>query len=164
MPCHLDHTESKSVPIIVLCPTLWVREKREPFQIKITKGRTISYSKSTMCVTTFSRITQVLIINQSTWETPGFKEYHRRLQLFVLLYIEGGSYISEDEDSWEFVVLWAVPWVGRIFFTLMSIQLRKEEAEGITDVGVPSGRLLISLQFLSFSRKSANEAKVRLRQ
>lgn len=42
---------------------------------------------------------------QSTWDTPGFKEYHRRLQLFVLLYIEGGSYINEDEDAWEFMVL-----------------------------------------------------------
>ena len=42
---------------------------------------------------------------KSTWDTPGFKEYHRRLQLFVLLYIEGGSYINEDEDGWEFMVL-----------------------------------------------------------
>ncbi|KAI9056961.1 histone acetyltransferase type B [Trametes sanguinea] len=41
-----------------------------------------------------------------TWQTPGFREFHRRMQLFVLLYIEGGSYISESEDSWEFVVLY----------------------------------------------------------
>ncbi|KAI0320300.1 histone acetyltransferase type B catalytic subunit [Amylostereum chailletii] len=40
------------------------------------------------------------------WETPGFKEYHRRMQLFILLYIEAGSYISEGEDPWEFVVLY----------------------------------------------------------
>ena len=43
---------------------------------------------------------------QSTWKTPGFREYHRRMQLFVLLYIEGGSYISEDEETWEFAVLY----------------------------------------------------------
>lgn len=43
---------------------------------------------------------------QATWDTPGFKEYHRRMQLFILLYIEGGSYINEDEDPWEFVVLY----------------------------------------------------------
>ncbi|KAF8626361.1 hypothetical protein AX15_005012 [Amanita polypyramis BW_CC] len=42
----------------------------------------------------------------ATWSTPGFKEYHRRLQLFVLLYIEGGSYINDEEDSWEFMVLY----------------------------------------------------------
>lgn len=42
---------------------------------------------------------------QTTWDTPGFREYHRRMQLFILLYIEGGSYINEDEDTWEFVVL-----------------------------------------------------------
>ena len=49
------------------------------------------------CVTSVS--------SQSTWNTPGFKEYHRRMQLFILLYIEAGSYINETEDQWEFVVL-----------------------------------------------------------
>jgi histone acetyltransferase 1 len=28
------------------------------------------------------------------------------MQLFILLYIEAGSYINEEEDSWDFVVLW----------------------------------------------------------
>jgi len=28
------------------------------------------------------------------------------MQLFILLYIEGGSYIQEDEEKWEFVVLY----------------------------------------------------------
>jgi len=27
------------------------------------------------------------------------------MQLFVLLYIEAGSYLNEEEDNWEFVVL-----------------------------------------------------------
>ena len=43
--------------------------------------------------------------DQATWETPGFREYHRRMQLFILLYIEAGSYINEEEDQWEFVML-----------------------------------------------------------
>ncbi|KAH9818998.1 acyl-CoA N-acyltransferase [Melampsora americana] len=42
----------------------------------------------------------------STWKTPGFREYHRRMQVFTLLYIEGGSYIEEDDHRWEFVVLY----------------------------------------------------------
>ncbi|PLW58306.1 hypothetical protein PCANC_00808 [Puccinia coronata f. sp. avenae] len=41
----------------------------------------------------------------ANWKTPGFREYHRRMQILVLLYIEGGSYIEEDDDRWEFVVL-----------------------------------------------------------
>ncbi|OCH85215.1 histone acetyltransferase type B [Obba rivulosa] len=45
-------------------------------------------------------------VYHSTWSTPGFREYHRRMQLFVLLYIEGASYIQEDEDAWEFAVLY----------------------------------------------------------
>ncbi|KAH9967991.1 histone acetyltransferase type B catalytic subunit [Russula dissimulans] len=40
------------------------------------------------------------------WNTPGFREYHRRMQLFILLLIEAGSYINEEEDSWEFAVLY----------------------------------------------------------
>jgi len=27
------------------------------------------------------------------------------MQLFILLYIEAGSYLQEDEDQWEFIVL-----------------------------------------------------------
>lgn len=42
----------------------------------------------------------------ATWDTPGFREYHRRMQVFILLYIEAGSYINEEEDSWEFMVLY----------------------------------------------------------
>ncbi|KAI0948700.1 hypothetical protein AcV7_009372 [Taiwanofungus camphoratus] len=45
-------------------------------------------------------------VYHSTWATPGFREYHRRMQLFILLYIEAGSYIREDEETWEFVVLY----------------------------------------------------------
>ncbi|KAJ2930049.1 hypothetical protein H1R20_g7005, partial [Candolleomyces eurysporus] len=44
-------------------------------------------------------------VYHTTWDTPGFREYHRRMQLFILLYIEGGSYIQEEEATWEFVVL-----------------------------------------------------------
>lgn len=39
------------------------------------------------------------------WTTPGFKEFHRRMQIFVLLYIEGGSEIDEDDSRWEFITL-----------------------------------------------------------
>ncbi len=28
------------------------------------------------------------------------------MQLFILLYIEAGSYINDEEDQWEFVVLY----------------------------------------------------------
>ncbi|KAL7423933.1 histone acetyltransferase 1 [Cryptotrichosporon argae] len=43
---------------------------------------------------------------KSTWATPGFREYHRRMQLFILLFIEGGSYVHEEEDAWEFITLY----------------------------------------------------------
>ncbi|KAF8894728.1 histone acetyltransferase type B catalytic subunit [Infundibulicybe gibba] len=43
----------------------------------------------------------VFEVYHATWDTPGFKEYHRKMQLFILLYIEAGSYINEDEDPWD---------------------------------------------------------------
>ena len=32
-------------------------------------------------------------LRQTTWDSPGFREYHRRMQLFILMFIEGGSYV-----------------------------------------------------------------------
>ncbi|KAJ7722299.1 histone acetyltransferase type B catalytic subunit [Mycena maculata] len=48
----------------------------------------------------------VFEVYHATWNSPGFRELHRRMQLFILLYIEAGSYINEEEDTWEFVVLY----------------------------------------------------------
>jgi histone acetyltransferase 1 len=42
------------------------------------------------------------------WNTPSFREYHRRMQFFTLLFIEGASYLKEDEGNWEFLVLYEV--------------------------------------------------------
>lgn len=41
----------------------------------------------------------------TTWDTPGFKEFHRRMQIFVLFYIEGAQYIDEEDTRWEFITL-----------------------------------------------------------
>ena len=49
---------------------------------------------------------RVFEVYRSTWDTPGFRAYHRRMQLFVLLFIEGASYIQEQETNWEFFTLY----------------------------------------------------------
>ncbi|CAG0915935.1 unnamed protein product [Notodromas monacha] len=38
--------------------------------------------------------------------SPGFLEFHERLQTFVLLFIDGGSYIDTDDDKWQFFILY----------------------------------------------------------
>ncbi|CAO1620456.1 unnamed protein product [Parajaminaea phylloscopi] len=50
--------------------------------------------------------TQHFEIYSTTWQTPGWREFHRRMQVFALLYIEGASYIHEDEDNWEWLTTW----------------------------------------------------------
>ncbi|KAJ8482138.1 hypothetical protein ONZ51_g5563 [Trametes cubensis] len=69
----------------------------------LTKGKNVAISQ---VLSPEDQETVDFEVYHSTWHTPGFREFHRRMQLFVLLYIEGGSYISEAEDTWEFVVLY----------------------------------------------------------
>ncbi|KAI0355017.1 histone acetyltransferase type B [Trametes cingulata] len=69
----------------------------------LTKGKNVAISQ---VLSPEDQETVDFEVYHSTWQTPGFREFHRRMQLFVLLYIEGGSYISEAEDTWEFVVLY----------------------------------------------------------
>ncbi|CCA72395.1 related to histone acetyltransferase subunit HAT1 [Serendipita indica DSM 11827] len=44
-------------------------------------------------------------VYHANFKREGFVEFHRRMQIFILLYIEAGSYIEEDDDKWEFVTL-----------------------------------------------------------
>ncbi|KAI0806891.1 histone acetyltransferase type B catalytic subunit [Fomes fomentarius] len=69
----------------------------------VTKGKNVAISQ---VLSPEDQETVDFEVYHSTWKTPGFREYHRRMQLSVLLYIEGGSYISEDEETWEFAVLY----------------------------------------------------------
>lgn len=103
-----------------------------------------------------------LVSSQSTWNTPGFKEYHRRMQLFILLYIEAGSYINEAEDQWEFVVLWVCSQ------SILSIGANKpvrqiwetETTRWPRLLDLSFCRILVVVQFLLFSRKSPHATKV----
>ncbi|KAL8561912.1 hypothetical protein ACOMHN_046702 [Nucella lapillus] len=38
-------------------------------------------------------------------ETPGFREYHKRLQTFVLFFVDAASYIDDDDEKWNFYLL-----------------------------------------------------------
>ncbi|XP_064615849.1 histone acetyltransferase type B catalytic subunit-like isoform X2 [Liolophura sinensis] len=49
---------------------------------------------------------RVFEIYKAEISTPGFLEYHERLQTFVLFYIDAASYIDVDDDRWKFYVLY----------------------------------------------------------
>ena len=42
----------------------------------------------------------------NTFSTPRFKEFHSRLQLFLIWFIEGSSYIEEEDEKWEIMLLY----------------------------------------------------------
>ena len=45
-------------------------------------------------------------IFHANWDTPGFREWHDAARIFTLFYIEGASYIDDDESNWEFYLLY----------------------------------------------------------
>lgn len=40
-------------------------------------------------------------IYKNSFSSLKFREYHSRMQIFVLLFIEGSSFIEDDDDKWE---------------------------------------------------------------
>ncbi|OBZ83912.1 Histone acetyltransferase type B catalytic subunit [Choanephora cucurbitarum] len=44
-------------------------------------------------------------IYKNSFSSEKFKAYHARMQLFVLLFIEGSSYIESDDEKWEIYTL-----------------------------------------------------------
>lgn len=36
---------------------------------------------------------------------PGFRDYHERLQTFIIFYIDAASYIDIDDDKWTFYLM-----------------------------------------------------------
>ena len=40
-------------------------------------------------------------IYKNSFSNAQFREYHSRMQLFVLFFIEGSSYIEDDDEKWE---------------------------------------------------------------
>lgn len=75
------------------------------------------------------------------------------MQIFILLYIEGGSYIIEDESTWEFVVLqvpsfFSLP-LGR---GLPPSQVRETKTErGARGDNVPLRGILLVISILLLS-------------
>ena len=37
--------------------------------------------------------------------TPGFREYHERLQAWIMFYIDAASYIDIDDDNWRIFLM-----------------------------------------------------------
>ena len=40
-------------------------------------------------------------IYKCTFQTPRYLEYHQRLKIFLLFFIEGASFIDESDEKWE---------------------------------------------------------------
>ena len=36
---------------------------------------------------------------------PGFREYHEKMQTFLLWFIDAASFIDVDDDKWEYFIM-----------------------------------------------------------
>lgn len=39
-------------------------------------------------------------------EAPGFRDYHEKLQTFILFFIDAASFIDVDDERWQFFLLY----------------------------------------------------------
>ena len=44
-------------------------------------------------------------IYHATFANPKFQDYHRRLQTFIIWYIDAASYIDDEDHSWNLYTL-----------------------------------------------------------
>ncbi|KAJ3329637.1 histone acetyltransferase 1 [Blyttiomyces sp. JEL0837] len=51
------------------------------------------------------KLDSVYEMYKCTMQTPRFKEYHKKMQLFLLWFIEGASFIDDEDSTWEAVVV-----------------------------------------------------------
>lgn len=38
-------------------------------------------------------------------EVPGFRDFHERIQPFLLFYVDAASYIDADDEKWSYYLL-----------------------------------------------------------
>ena len=38
-------------------------------------------------------------------ETLGFREYHQRLQTFMLFYVDAASFIDDEDEKWAYYLM-----------------------------------------------------------
>ena len=44
-------------------------------------------------------------IYKTNIDVPGFRDYHERIQPFLLFYVDAASYIDVDDDRWAYYLV-----------------------------------------------------------
>ena len=44
-------------------------------------------------------------IYKTNIDVPGFRDYHERIQPFLLFYVDAASYIDADDDRWAYYLV-----------------------------------------------------------
>lgn len=55
-------------------------------------------------------------------EAPGFRDYHEKLQTFIMFFIDAASFIDVDDERWQFFLLYVVHNIKNIQFLISSDQ------------------------------------------
>lgn len=89
---------------------------REEFATSLSAAAEAAFRPPGELVTSFAleaagggRQFEVLLATEAT---PGLREYHERLQPWILFFIDAASYIDIDDDSWRFFLMFEKVTVG----------------------------------------------------
>jgi histone acetyltransferase 1 len=113
----VDPTKSDGVtaddvitPIVnVLAPGSYTCNKEE-FAVSLTSDAEVSFKPMGELVNSFSisaegrgdRTFEVYLASEAT---PGLRDFHERLQAWIMFFIDAASFIDIDDDSWRFFLL-----------------------------------------------------------
>lgn len=101
----VDNIENKLLEYI---PTGYCSSLDE-FIVQLEKDASFRPFGSLIHSYTMYDVKEGLQLNYEIYKTditcPGFKEYHERLQTFLIWFIETASYIDIDDDKWQFFLV-----------------------------------------------------------
>lgn len=93
---HIDdpaETLREFLPDDLVAPDAWDETVRRDARTFVPPGTKLH---------SYTRKAREFSIFHATWDTPGFRAWHERARIMTLFFIEGASYIDDDEAHWEF--------------------------------------------------------------
>jgi len=88
----------------ILAPESYT-DSKEQFLKEVVSEEETSFRPMGELVHSFSSNGKQYEVYKCGESTPGFREYHERLQAWVMFYIDAASYIDIDDDSWRIFLM-----------------------------------------------------------
>jgi hypothetical protein len=82
---------------------LWLPNSLIPSQQRLNIINVVVSGSHCRCFT--GGETRTFEFYKTSIETPGFRDFHERIQPFLLFYVDAASYIDVDDEKWAYYLL-----------------------------------------------------------